>query len=133
MRSWHKLLVTAVALPLLAVASYVAYLAATYIDETVTSGSAYGFEIGTTKQDALSSSVRLSGYPNAVIYVSYGPRAGDNFSIAPSAAQLDELESHHEWEVLLDDDGNFFNTIRLTFGDGRLVEIHRHRKHFELP
>jgi hypothetical protein len=133
MRPWQKLLVTAITAPVLAVAGYVAYLAATYIDKVVTSGSAYGFEIGATKEQALTSAVQLSGHPNAVIYVSYGPRAGDHFSIAPSTARPDKLVAHDQWDVLLDGNGNFFNIVRLTFHNGHLVRIYRHRQNFELP
>ncbi len=133
MRLWQKLLLTTVAVPLLVVAGYVCYLAATYLDETVTSGSAYGFDIGASKQETLASSARLNIYPNAVIYVSYGPRAGDHFSVEPGAVRPSQLQAHDQWDVLLDGNDEFFNTVRLIFHNGRLVEIYRHRKNFELP
>ncbi len=134
MRLWQKTLTIATLVPILVVAGYVAYFCATYIDETITSGTAYEFSIGTSKQVALTSVDRLSNYPNAVVYVSYGPRAGDNFTVAPVAAHIAQLQQHDQWDVLLDgDDGKFSNSVRLTFRDGKLTEIHRHRQHFELP
>lgn len=133
MRLWQKTLVVAVLAPILAIAGYIGYLWATYLDETVTSGTAYGFTIGASKQETLRSASSLRSHPHAVVYVSYGPRAGDNFTIAPSPTHIEQLQGHDRWDVLLDGDGKFFNSARLTFRDGKLVEIHRHRQHFELP
>ncbi|MGY1522138.1 hypothetical protein ACW5DW_17120 [Luteimonas sp. A482] len=133
MRLWQKILAAAVLVPTLVIAGYIGYLWATYIDETITSGAAHGFTIGASKQDALASVSHLSSHPDAVVYVSHGPRAGDNFSIVPSPAELGRLQEHDQWVVLLDGNDKFFNSVRLTFRDGALAEIHRHRKHFELP
>jgi len=133
MRVWKKFLAVAALAPVLATAGYIGYLWITYIDETVSAGTAYGFSIGASKQEALMSANNLNGHPRAVLYVSYGPRAGENFTAVPSASQIDQLQAHDRWDVLLDGSGKFFNSVRLTFRDGKLVEIHRHRKHFELP
>jgi hypothetical protein len=133
MRLWQKTLAIAVLVPAMVLAGYVTYLWATYIDETSVSGSAYGFTIGTSKQEALASVRRLTSYPHAVVHVSYGPRAGDHFSVAPVPANLDRLQEHDQWKVLLDGKDGFSNSVRLTFRDGELVEIYRHRKHFDLP
>ena len=131
MRLWQKTLAIATLAPILAVAGYLAYLWATYIDETVTSGTAYGFAIGASKQESLTSANRIS--TNAVVYVSYGPRAGDHFTVTPVPSHIEQLQQHDQWDVLLDGDGKFFNSVRLTFRNGELAEIHRHRQHFELP
>ena len=133
MRLWLKALSVAVLLPTLAITGYVGYLWATYIDETIVSGSAYGFSVGATKEEALASAKSMRGYPAAAVYVSYGHRAGDHFTFKVSQATLEHLQEHEQWEVLLDGTGRFFNTVRLTFRGGRLVKIHRHRQHFELP
>lgn len=134
MKAWHKLLLTAVLAPVLVVGGYIAYLAATYIDETVVSGSADGFTVGSSKKLALEqASAHREIHPNAVIYIGFGPRAGDRFTVAPTTDAIDRLASHDQWSLQLDGPTEFFNTIRLTFHDGRLIEIHRHRKYFELP
>lgn len=133
MRQWKIILALAVLVPILAVAGYAGYLWATYLDETVVSGTAYGFTIGASKQEALAAARRLDDHARAVVYVSYGPRAGEHFSIAPSQARIEQLQGQDQWEVLLDGTGKFFNSIRLTFREGRLIEIHRHRKHFDGP
>jgi hypothetical protein len=134
MKMWHKFLLAAVLVPTIIVVGYISYLYATYIDETVVSGSAYGFSIGSSKQQAIEHAAALrKDHPNAVIYVDFGPRAGDRFTIAPTADQIDTLEPHDLWSFQLDGPTEFFNTVRLTFHDDRLIEIHRHRKNFELP
>ena len=133
MRLWQKALAIAVLVPGLAIGGYVTYLWVTYIDETVTSGTAFGFTIGATKHEALASAGALTNHPDTVVYVSYGPRAGDNFTVPPSPTHIGQLQGHDRWQVLLDGDGNFFNSTRLIFRDGKLAEIHRHRQHFELP
>ena len=133
MRLWQKTLVVATLVPILAITGYFAYLWATYIDETITSGTAYGFTIGASKQEALTSAGRLNNYPQAVVYVTFGPKAGDNFTITPSPTHIGQLQEHEQWDVLLDGDGQFFDSVRLTFRDGKLAEIHRHRQYFEFP
>lgn len=133
MRLWKKTLAVAVLVPILVVSGYVIYLWATYIDEATVTGSAHGFTIGTSKREALDSVRRLGNYPHAVVYVSYGPRAGDHFTVDPASAHVEQLQEHEIWKVLLEGKGKFFNSVRLTFRDGELVEIYRHRQHFELP
>ncbi|MCL6711675.1 hypothetical protein M8R20_32305 [Pseudomonas sp. R2.Fl] len=128
-----KILTIAVLVPILAVAGYVGYLWATYLDETLVSGAAYGFTIGASKQEALAAARSLDDYPHAVLYISYGPRAGDHFSIAPSQARIEQLQAYDQWDVLFNGSDKFFNSVRLTFNDNRLVEIHRHRQRFEMP
>ena len=134
MRTWHKALLAIVLVPAAIIVGYIAYLAATYIDETATSGSAYGFNIGSSKIQAIESMQRQrASYPSTALYVSYGPRAGDNFTLSISDVEPEKLDSHDQWKILLDGPGEFLNTIRLIFREGHLVEIHRHRQHFELP
>lgn len=134
MKTWHKALLAVILAPGLVLAGYVSYLAATYIDETVTIGTSYGFNIGASKSQALNAiRHQITSYPGIAVHVSHGPRAGDNFTLGTSDITIDKLDSHDRWTILLDGQGNLFNTIDLTFRDGRMVEIHRHRKHFELP
>jgi len=133
MRLWQKTLTAAGLVPVLVIVGYIGYLLATYIDETITSGTAYEFTIGASKQDTLTSASHLNSHPHAVVYVNYGPLAGDNFTIVPSPAQIEQLQKHDQWVVLLDGNGKFFNSVQLTFQDGKLAKIHRHRQHFELP
>ncbi|MEH6467096.1 MAG: hypothetical protein V7722_05655 [Porticoccus sp.] len=129
-----KSLLIIILLPILATGSYVFFLWATYIDNTVTEGSKYGFTIGTsmeqTYQDILSVKEK---YSKLMLYISYGPRAGDNMTVPPTKENFETALSSEFWELLLDGDGEFFNVIRLKSDNNVLTEIYRHRKYFELP
>lgn len=105
-----------------------------YKSEAVTYGTAYGFTIGETKAESATSlgSLRRAN-PEAVVYVTYGPRAGDNFTVPAEAARLEALRPHQQWDILLEGDGAYWNKVRLTFEEDRLVRIYRHRQYFELP
>ena len=116
------------------IAGYIAYLAATYIDESVTAGSAYGFEIGSSKKQSVQNVKNLlDKYPNLVIYYSYGEKAGDNETVYPIDNVYSKIEAQNHWTLLLDGEGEFFNVIKLDFNDKKLIRIYRHRKYFELP
>ena len=110
------------------------YYWSTYIDETVYSGSAYGFEIGWSKEQVVRGFARVrTEHPYTHVYVSYGDRAGDNFSIPASDMSIGVLQTHDHWELLLDAKWEFWNSIDLYFQNGVLIQIYRHRQYFELP
>lgn len=134
MRAPIKVLFYVVGFFMVLVVWYVGYLAITYIDDTKKEGKAYGFEIGTSKKQTFSD-VRnlLDVHPRLVIYVSYGPRAGDNKTIKPLDSSYAEVKPHDNWVLLLNGKGEFFDFTRLYFEKGNLVKIHRHRQYFELP
>ena len=48
-------------------------------------------------------------------------------------AELQLVEADDDWTLLVGPERSYFNTIRLRFADGKLVEIHRHRQYFEVP
>jgi hypothetical protein len=129
-----KIIAAIVLLPILVVAGYILFLWATYIDDTITSGSKYGFTIGTSKQQIYEDiSAVKEDYPNLKFYISYGPRAGDNATLLPTKDNYERALISDHWELLLDGDGEFFNVIKLKVGGDTLTQIHRHRKYFELP
>lgn len=113
---------------------YIGYYWVTYIDDTVYSGSAYGFEIGSSKKQVVRDFALVSTeYPNTHVSVTYGERTGDSFSIPANDRVLGMLETHDHWELLLDGEWEFWNSIDLYFQDGTLIKIHRHRQYFEIP
>lgn len=134
MKLRHKIVLAAALAPVLAIGGVIAYLSATYIDETEASGSAYGFTIGSSKPQTIEAILRQRHrHPSIAVYVSYGPKAGDTFTLGSSDMNLDRLGPHDQWDVLLRGPGEYFDSVRLMFRDGRLVEIYRHRQYFELP
>jgi hypothetical protein len=57
------------------------FLWATCTDETVLSGSKYGFTIGLARQQTYQNmEILKEGCPELQIYISNGPRAGDNMT-----------------------------------------------------
>ena len=119
---------------MVAIAAYIFFLWATYIDDVVTSGNKYGFTIGSSKQQTYKNIVAIKeSYPNLIIYIPYGPHAGDNMTLHPIKANFETARKHNHWELLLDGDGEFFNAIRLNHENNALTQIYRHRKYFELP
>ena len=129
-----KILGIMVLLPALLIAGYITYLWASYIDETIVVGTAYGFTIGQKKGEAIEEFSELSiHYPALHVYVSYSQKAGDYFSIPATRDSFERLQTHNKWTLLLKGKGEYFDSIQLTFHDDSLSEIHRHRKNFELP
>ena len=121
---------------LMLIIGYIAFFYITYIDDAQTSGSAYGFTIGSTKKETVEDIKKLlNNHPNVVVHINYGPRVGDNKFIKIDKTTYFELESHNRWWILLDDtsDHVFSDSIRLTFNNERLSKIHRRRQYFELP
>ncbi len=120
--------------PFILAGSYVIYLWATYIDDSVTLGHKYGFSIGSSDEETYMDILGLTDqYPNAVFYISYGPRAGDNDTVRISPESFKRALSSEHWQILLDGEGEFHNIIRLNIENSALTRIYRHRKYFELP
>lgn len=134
LRTLFKAIAWAAAGCVLVVSAYVAYLWATYIDQTVTTGDGYGFSVGASKKDALLDVRALSEeYPELAVHVSYGPKAGDYYLWPVDTVELDNVWPHKTWHIQLDGKNEFHNIIRLHFENDSLREIYRHRKYFELP
>lgn len=129
-----KILAAFILVPVLFISGLVGYFWITYIDEEITSGNAYGFTIGASKSEAVKDFESLrTKHPDLHVYVSYGQRAGDYFSIPALPESIDWLTPHDRWDLLLDGKSEFFNSTDLHFEDGKLVRVYRHRQYFELP
>ena len=120
--------------PVILLALYIAFLWATYIDETILTGSKYGFSIDSTKEQTYADIAKIKQQnPQVKVYISYGQLAGDYLILSPSKENYKEISKYDRWELLLDGEGEFFNTIGLYFQGSALTEIYRHRKYFEAP
>ena len=131
--SWRKALVALLLTPLVAIALLIGFLWATYISDPVTSGSAYGFQIGESKEETAKRVEALKQkYPEAVLDVTYGSRAGDHLTMPITNVELTRAKRGDHWQIdLRPSEG--WNFIRLNFTDNSLVQIYRHRQYFELP
>ena len=112
---------------------YVAVMYATYIDKTVTSGSAYGFTIGASKAETYSTAKNVFAKKNVFIidpsdFRGYRP----NLKMTFSQDQYAILSGDDHWRFYLKK-GEYHSSINLRFLDDNLVEINRHRQYFELP
>jgi hypothetical protein len=111
---------------------YGVYLVSTYIDETITTGAAYGFSIGDDKTGAFDKA--KTTYLDSEVYIlhpldknGYGPHKRMTFT----ADDFKLVGDRDQWKLFFDK--GFFNSIELTFDQGKLVKVYRHRKYFELP
>jgi len=117
---------------ILLIAFYMFFLWATYIDNTVISGEAYGFIVGDTKKETYYKARNI--FRGDQVYVlhpieenGYGPHVEFNFN----EKEFSILSGRERWSIYMDD--GFFNVYVLKFHDEKLAEIYRHRKYFELP
>ena len=102
-----------------------------YIDERIWEGYAYGFEIGQTKDEVLNTAVmQFEEETIRIVYPEdkegYGPLRVIEIN-KERALYFGDLT----WTFYFDD--NFFDLLQLTFRSGKLSDIYRHRKLFELP
>lgn len=117
-------------LVLIAVGIYVAYMWATYIDETVETGSAYGLSIGMSKRSVLEALQRQ--YADKKIFIEYPIGRGvhgplDDFRFREE--DIKKVEDNMIWKFYFGER----DRITLRFEQERLVSIHRHRQYFEFP
>ena len=110
----------------------IGYLWLTYIDDTITSGEGYGFNIGETKEQIFDKAIKIFQDENIYILNSLdgrGYRSHEEFEFTSEDYEL--LKNRNKWEFYYAE--GYFDSIKLTFEQDRLVEIYRHRKKFELP
>ena len=129
-----KIVVLAISIPVVVVLLIASggfiYFTATAKHEIYTEGTAYGFEIGQTKADAYSAALvqfedgEITGIDSSELFV----------TILPSATRtgFDTLQSMDTWWLYCSQRKSFFDSITLSFDDGRLVEIRR-QCCYELP
>jgi len=137
-----KLALVLLGIPVLFIVALVAYNYFTYIDETVTKGTAYGFKIGQTKEEALLTAKELYKNENIKFAHSHPVKSNAGSLIIKQLSEVDEnliieideyMKNYpsDKWDFLFE--GSFFNRVTLKFKDRRIVEITRHRQNFELP
>lgn len=147
MNALKRTIVVTIGAAAIILGAYISYLWVTYIDDVVTSGTAYGFNIGedmlTVYKKMPASLLNLKQRPSSTVY--FEARSDVNCSkliaVRPGYRVLVEAILHEEgfssfkeqeqWEFYFD--GSYFNKISLTFCGDKLCQIYRHRKYFELP
>jgi len=110
-------------------ASFPWYFYLTYLDETAVEGSAHGYTIGQLKPDAYA--VATDQFENGQISGIHIMEPFETFD--PAEASFETIQRSDLWTLFPDERGDFFDSLKLHFNDGKLVKIHRHRQRFELP
>jgi hypothetical protein len=124
-----KLLAMFVGLAALCVLGLPGFVIATFKDESVYSGQAYGFVIGQTHSEVFERAVTLKASGEIAEIRRWPEGSGP---IAFSEADLASASEDTRWSMVVDPDW-WNNSIRLEFRSGRLAEIHRFRFCCELP
>ncbi len=109
------------------------YFFSNYTDRTITSGGAYGFKIGQSKNKVFS--VAKTYFDDQQVYIihpltkeNFGPHMVADFS--PEDFEL--VKNRNMWRFYFEK-GVYSNVLRLDFDEGHhLKMIHRHKQAFEL-
>lgn len=126
--------------------AYIFYLWATYLDEVTDAGEAYGLVVGESQRktfDKLPAAFDSVGFDANDVFIEVQADAlmAQNLGIAQGRRVMTQpdLSTDGFSTLSIEDRWTFYNQknyqdfLRLSFCDGRLCRIYRHRKHFELP
>jgi hypothetical protein len=134
MENLYKFLKTLIFVSVSILVLYVTFLWITYIDNTTSSGSKYGFTIGANKEEVYDQIIlQQQSYPDLYFYVRSGKQSKDFIEAPVKSVPLARIKNFERWGLQFDGKHEYFNVLELTFTENRLIEIHRHRKYFELP
>ncbi len=109
-----------------------AYYVLTYVDESITTGEAYGLRIGDTKESTFERLGRQ--FEDETVWIA---SPSDRYSVVAdrdvkfSLEEFNAIESQDHWQFYLN--RSMLDSIRLAFTNDKLAEIYRHRQRFELP
>ena len=121
-------------LPVVTIVGYVLFLWASTIHDSVEAGTKYGFTIGETKENAHGSLLDWRDKHPELIVFTYAEVDGyAQKQFIKLSLEFDELKNYNQWRVHLNGERLGSNSIRLTFENGSLTNIYRHRQYYELP
>ena len=132
MKTKKKIIIGVLLTPVIVIFAYIVFLYFYMISETVTKGSAYGFSIGQSKEAAITRAQEQYKSKN-VLFGHYDLRKkGKNWKFQKSVSQTDlnEVSLFDTWKFEFD--SGFNDYVKLTFKEGRIIEIKRLR-YIELP
>lgn len=110
------------------------YFRATYIDEMIIQGEGYGFTIGDSKEIAFEKANKL--FQGKIVYISYPilheeSGVGAFYKISFVTNDFEKIEQRDLWKIYFEK--SYWDSLDLTFSNGQLVKIYRHRQKFEFP
>lgn len=97
------------------------------IDKTVTSGSAYGLTIGTTKLEAYKYIVEHE-LSNSYGYIQGGGKAGKINVFTIKQSSYSYLKQYHKWRIIYGKNIAFDNILEIVFNDEKIISITRQRQ-----
>jgi len=126
---WNVRVLLGLGLVIALIVGYVGFMWITYTCKSITEGSGYGYQIGSSKEESLSTAEKLYRKKQITLGCNrYNEEDPENNPInIKKDANLFYKED--EWEFYFSCD----SSVTLSFENNLLVEIHRHRQYFELP
>jgi len=103
----------------------VSYLYA--INETVTSGSAYGFSIGENKIDTYKYIVEHE-LGNSYGYIQTGNTSDPSNLTSIKQSSYFQLKQHDNWYVFIGNTTTSNNTLKIVFTNDKVTSLTRHRQ-----
>ena len=109
------------------IVGYIGFLWISHIDNRVKAGSAYGFEIGSSKEEVVATLKKI--YGNKKISLEYIPRGRDKsqYQQLDFERDLEKFYNKDHWKFYL----GYRSKIEFRFYRGRLEEIRRWRQYYE--
>ena len=111
------------------IVGYVGFMWISYTCKSITKGAGYGYEIGSSKEETLSTAEKL--YRKKEITLGCNPYNEEDPKNNPVSVKKDASLFFEEvkWRFYF----SCGSSVTLNFENNQLVEIHRHRQYFELP
>ena len=97
------------------------------IDETVTSGSAYGFSVGETKIDVYKYIIEHE-LPESFGYILVGNKADKLDVLTIKQTSYYQLKKYDKWQIIFGDTISFDNTLEIIFSGDKIISLSRRRK-----
>jgi hypothetical protein len=120
--------------PIFILIGYIFFLWASTIHDSIDEGEKYGFIIGNSKKEAYSALLGWKkDHPELVVFTYAGIEGFTQKQYFKLDLKFDVLKEYNQWRVHIDGNDIGSNSIRLTFENGDLVNLYRHRQYYELP
>ena len=120
--------------PIIILIGYIVFLWVSTIHDSIDEGGKYGFTIGNSKKEAYTALLAWKENHPELIVLTYGSLEGfTQKQYFKLDIKFEVLSKYDQWRVHIDGNDIGSNSIRLTFKNGDLANLYRHRQYYELP
>jgi len=98
------------------------------INETVTHGNAYGFNINESVVDTYKY-IQENRVTRDFRFVSFDSESVNHRQISTADFFYHDARSHNQWKIQIGNKNLIINTVELSFNDNKLTMIRRYRNH----